>query len=445
MALKALDIYKMLPRTNCKKCGYPTCMAFAMKLAAGKADVSLCPDLDDETRAMLGGATRPPVRKVTIGVGERSFAVGEEFVLFRHEKTFYHQPGLIFELSDTMGPEEIRAVADRVRDDVFHRVGEDLRISGVAVRCISGSAEAFAKAVAAIEECGELPEVLIADDPGLHEAALKVCGNFRPLIHAAGEATIGPLSTIAKKYGCPLVVRSEDPETLVSLAKQAADAGVGEIVLDFAAPTPGAYIAMAIAARQSAVERTAPGLGYPLYLDTTAYDPADAAIIAGILRYAGVIVTRPLTDAGLRSAETLRQNIYTDPQKPIQVTPGLYPVGSPGPDAPVLLTVNFSLTFFTLQGYLEASKVPCWLLIVDTEGLSVLTAVAGGKLTEDLIAKSIKESGIEAKVNHHRLIIPGYAAPISGKTEDATGWKVLVGPRDAAEIGEYLEEEWSGA
>jgi acetyl-CoA decarbonylase/synthase complex subunit gamma len=279
----------------------------------------------------------------------------------------------------------------------------------------------------------------------MHEAALKVCGNFRPLVHAAGTGTIVELCAIVKKYGCPLVIRGENLETLEALAKKAVAAGVEELIFDLAAPTPGAYIARAITVRRSAVERTAPGLGYPLYLDVTAYDPADAAFIAGVLRYAGVIVTKPLTDAGLRAAETLRQNIYTDPQKPIQVTPGLYQVNKPGPDAPVLLTVNFSLTFFTLQGYLEASKVPCWLLIVDTEGLSVLTAVAGGKLTEDLIAKSIKESGIEAKVNHHRLIIPGYAAPISGKTEDATGWKVLVGPRDAAEIGEYLEEEWSGS
>lgn len=445
MALKALDIYKMLPRTNCKKCGYPTCMAFAMKLASGKAEVSLCPDLDDETRALLGGATRPPVGKVKIGVGERSFVVGEEFVLFRHEKTFYHQPGLMFEVSDTMAPGDIRAVVDRVTDDVFHRVGEDLRISGVAIRCESGSAEVFAKAVAAVEECGELPEVLIAQDPAAHEAALKVCGNFRPLIHAADETTIAPMCELAGKYGCPLVVRGEDPERLEALAKQAVAAGVADVVLDPAATTPGAFISRAVAIRTSAVERTSPGLGHPIYLDATACDPADAALIAGILRYAGVIVTKPLADADLRAAETLRQNIYTNPQKPIQVTPGLYLVGKPGPDSPVLLTVNFSLTFFTLQGYLEASKVPCWLLIVDTEGLSVLTAVAGGKLTEDLIAKSIKESGIEEKVTHRRLIIPGYAAPISGKTEDATGWKILVGPRDAAEIGEYLQEEWSGA
>ncbi|NLE27594.1 MAG: acetyl-CoA decarbonylase/synthase complex subunit gamma, partial [Clostridiaceae bacterium] len=229
---------------------------------------------------------------------------------------------------------------------------------------------------------------------------------------------------------------------LAALAGKCADAGVPDIVLDPAPSSLAGFVAIATDIRKAAIGRTEPALGYPLSIDAGAFGDADAAIAAGILKYAGIIVVPPLSPASVEAALTLRQNIYTDPQKPIQVTPGIYPINEPGRNAPVLLTVNFSLTYFTLLGYLEASRIPCYLFIADTEGLSVLTAVAGGKLTETLVADSIKEFGVGDLVDHRLLVIPGYAAPLSGKIEDATGWKVLVGPRDAADLPGYLEKEW---
>ncbi len=442
MALKALDIYRMLPKTNCKKCGFPTCMAFAMKLAAGKADVDLCPDLDPETKALLGGATRPPIRLAEVGVGERSVAVGEEFVLFRHEKTFYHRPGIFFEISDTWPEDRVRAIAERVRDGVVHRVGEDLIVDGVAIRNESGSAERFARTVEAIEACSALPEVLIAEDPQAQAAALAVCGNYRPLIHAATAGNCREMAGLAKKYGCPLAVRARGVEALTALVKDCIAAGANDLLLDCDPASLGDFIATSTLIRKRAIDRSAPELGYPVVFDATPLGLPDAAMVAGILKYAGVIISDPLPAPSTMAALTLRQNIYTDPQKPIQVTPGAYPLNNPGRDAPVLLTVNFSLTYFTLLGYLEAAKIPCILFVVDTEGLSVLTAVAGGKLTETLVAESIRKFGLEEQVDHRRLIIPGYAAPLSGRIEDETGWEVLVGPRDAAEIGEFLETTW---
>jgi acetyl-CoA decarbonylase/synthase complex subunit gamma len=442
MAMKALDIYKLLPKTNCKLCGSPTCLAFAMKLAAGKVDVEQCPDLDPETKALLGGATRPPIRRVKVGVGERSVAVGEEFVLFRHEKTFYHPPGIMVQVSDTWPEEQVRTVVANVRDGIVHRVGMDLMINGVAIRNESGRPEQFAETVAMVEACGDLPEVLIASDPAAHEAALAVCGNFRPLVHAATEETWQALVPLAKRYGCPLAVRAESPEGLAALVGNCTGAGVSGLMLDLAPRTLRDYIVTATRIRRAAIERTEPALGYPIVFDTLPLGLPDATLAAGILKYAGIIVTGPLSTASTEAALTLRQNIYTDPQKPIQVTPGLYPLNDPGRDAPVLLSVNFSLTYFTLLGYLEAAHIPCYLLVVDTEGLSVLTAVAGGKLTETLVAASIRTFDVEKAVDHRRLIIPGYAAPLSGKIEDETGWKVLVGPRDAAELAEFLEKEW---
>jgi acetyl-CoA decarbonylase/synthase complex subunit gamma len=442
MALKALDIYKLLPKKNCKECGDPTCLTFAMKLAAGKADLDLCPYLDEQAKAVLGATTRPPIRLVKIGVGERSFKVGEETVLYRHEKTFYHPPGIVFLVSDTLPAEKIAAETRRVRDESFTRVGSELRFNGIAIENDSGSPETFARAVAAVEqEQAHLPPVLIAKNPAAFPAALVHCGSYRPLLHAATAENSREMCALAKQHGCPLVVRSPDLEGLVRLVKDCTAEGLQDLVLDPAPENLGAFIARSTAVRHMAITRAVPELGYPLYLDAAATGRQDAGLVLGIVKYASVIVTAPLAPGPAKAALTLRQNIYTDPQKPIQMNPGIYRVGTPGRDAPVLLTVNFSLTFFTLQGYLESTRIPCFMLIVDTEGLSVLTAVAAGKLNETLVRDSIKKFGVESEVEHRTLIIPGYASPLSGKIEEVTGWKVLVGPRDAAEIGEFLHEQ----
>ncbi|HEX3002036.1 MAG TPA: acetyl-CoA decarbonylase/synthase complex subunit gamma [Methanoregula sp.] len=443
MALKALDIYKLLPKKNCKECGDPTCLTFAMKLAGGKADVDLCPYLSDEAKSVLGATTRPPIRLVKIGVGVRSFKVGEEFVLYRHEKTFYHPPGIVFRVLDTQSEEEIVAVTKRVRDETLTRVGADLRFNGIAIENASGSAETFARAVATVEKVeAHLPPVLIAQDPAAFTAALVHCGTYRPLLHAATKENFREMCSLAKQHGCPLVIRADTLEGLVQLSKDCNTEGVQDLVMDLAPATLGDFIQRSTAIRQLAITRAVPDLGYPVYLDATRTGQQDAAMALGMVKYASVIVTDPLSAGSAKASLTLRQNIYTDPQKPIQMNPGLYRVGTPDKDAPVLMTVNFSLTFFTLQGYLESTRIPCFMLIVDTEGLSVLTAVAAGKLSEMLVRDSIRKFGLENEVSHRKLIIPGYASPLSGRIEEATGWKVLVGPRDAAEIGEYLHEEW---
>ena len=443
MALKALDIYKLLPKKNCKECGDPTCLTFAMKLAGGKADVDLCPYLSDDAKSVLGASTRPPIRLVKIGVGIRSFKVGEEFVLYRHEKTFYHPPGILFRVLDTMTEAEIVSVTERVRDETFTRVGADLRFNGIAIENKSGSAEMFAKAVATVEKVeAHLPPVLISKDPAALTAALVHCGTYRPLLHAATAENFKEMCAIAKHHGCPLVIRSGTLDGLVQLAKDCNAEGISDLVMDLAPVSLGDFIRRSTEIRQLAISRTVPDLGYPVYLNATENGLDDAALVLGIVKYASVIVTDSLGAGATKASLTLRQNIYTDPQKPIQMNPGLYRVGSPDMNAPVLMTVNFSLTFFTLQGYLESTRIPCFMLIVDTEGLSVLTAVAAGKLNETVVRDAIKKFDVETEVTHRKLIIPGYASPLSGRIEDATGWKVLVGPRDAAEIGEFLHEEW---
>ena len=250
------------------------------------------------------------------------------------------------------------------------------------------------------------------------------------------------MCALVKKHSCPLVVKAHGLDDLTVLVKNCLAEGVKKLVMDLCPQSPGDFITTSTAVRQLAITRAVPDLGYPVFIDATHPYLKDAKIALGILKYASVIITTPLSPASAKAALTLRQNIYTDPQKPIQMNPGLYRIGTPGKDAPVLLTVNFSLTFFTLKGYLESTRIPCFMLIVDTEGLSVLTAVAAGKLNETLVRDAIKKFGLEDLVSHRRIIIPGYASPLSGKIEEETGWKVLVGPRDAAEIGDYLAREW---
>jgi acetyl-CoA decarbonylase/synthase complex subunit gamma len=296
--------------------------------------------------------------------------------------------------------------------------------------------------VAAVETVADLPEVLMAESPAVLEAGLSLCGNYRPLIHAATRKNYKDLCALARKFGCPLAVKGGDLDDLADLTGLCAAEGVSHLVLDLSSSSLHETLNMATAARQHAITRKTPGLGYPVFIDTRASGLKDAALICGVLKYGSVLVTDPIPEETEKALLVLRQNIYTDPQKPIQITPGLYRVGNPGKDSPVLVTVNFSLTYFTLQGYLEASRVPSFMLIVDTEGLSVLTAVAAGKLSETLVHEALVKTGIEQEVAHRTLIIPGYAAPLSGRIEEVTGWKVLVGPRDAADIAEFLEKEW---
>lgn len=439
MALKALDIYKLLPKKNCKECGDPTCLTFAMKLAQGKAEPDACPYLEDEAKAILGASTRPPIQKVTVGMGTLSITVGEEFVFYRHEKTFYHQPSIMYATSDADSDDEIRQVVHQVRGCRLTRIGMDLLLNGLAIIAESGSPQRFAEAIT-VATAGntDLPLVLMASDPGVMEAGLAICGNFMPLIWAADDQNLESFCALAKKYGAPLVVRGKDLENLATTAEACTKCGITQLMLDLSGPE-GEFVRNSTLVRQVALARTVPSLGYPVFYDVR--DTGFSGLICGIAKFASIIVTKPLSRIDMQAALVMRQNIYTDPQKPIQMTPGLYRVGTPTRNDPVFLTVNFSLTYFTLQGYLEATRRSCWLLIVDTEGMSVLTAVAAGKLSESVVKDSLEKFTVAAEVDHRNLIIPGYASPLSGRIEEYTGWKVIVGPRDAAEIAAFMEEE----
>jgi acetyl-CoA decarbonylase/synthase complex subunit gamma len=448
VAPTGLDIYKLLPKTNCKECGFPTCLAFAMKLAQKGTELDKCPYVSDEAKTALDAASAPPIKLVTIGAGERAFAIGNEVAMFRHEKTFYHQPGLVARVkSDDAALAEVAARAGGYE---VERVGMTLRLDGLAVEHAGGDAAAYAAAVAAARAAAPgLPLVLMSADAAAIDAALAGGGAAdKPLVHAATAANWQAMAEVAKKHGCPLAIRAEsgDVVALAELSEQVRGAGVEDIILDAGTSTLASDLVAFTQLRRLALKKGARALGFPIFA-LSAVPTWQAELVRAtqaVAKYAGVVALDHLEPAELYSLLTLRQNIYTDPQKPIQVEPGLYEIGAVTADSPLLITTNFSLTYFSVSGEVEGAGVPSWLLVADSDGQSVLTGWAAGKFDAEKIAKTVKDSGIEQKINHKKLVIPGHVAGLSGETEEELpGWQIMVGPRDAVDIPSYLKTVWS--
>jgi acetyl-CoA decarbonylase/synthase complex subunit gamma len=444
MALTGLDIYKLLPKTNCKECGFPTCLAFAMKLAQKGTELNKCPYVSDESKAALDAASAPPIRLVTVGTGERKIEVGNEVVLFRHEKTFIHQPGLVIRVKDN-DPNLADAVAQADAYEV-ERVGMRLSLNGIAVENASGDAGVFAKAVGVVQAKTTLPLILMAEQPAVMEAGLNVAGKDKPLIYAAGPDTWQAMAELAKKFACPLAIWADrDLSALATMAENVTKAGVQDIVLDPGARDLAGNVALFTQLRRLALKKNFRLLGFPIIAFASAPTLEEEAILAAeaIAKYAGIVVLDHFNPSMVYPLMTLRQNVYTDPQKPIQVEPKLYEVGAPGANSPLLITTNFSLTFFTVSGEVEGSGVPSWLLVADADGLSVLTSWAAGKFDAEKIAKTVRASGLADKLAPKKLVIPGYVASLSGEVEEELpGWQILVGPREAVDIPAYLKNVW---
>lgn len=444
MALTGLDIYKLLPKTNCGDCGSPTCLAFAMKLASKQTSLDGCPHVSDEAKAELGSASQPPIRLVTIGTGDRKVELGNETVLFRHEETFYHQTALAIRLNED-DPEAESRLED-INKLHFVRVGEDISVDLVALTEESGDPEKYSTFV---ERCGadtNLAFILISRSPDCLKAALKKAGDTRPLIHAATGENFEEMAGLARQYSCPLAVRGEGPKETARLAARIKELGVEDLVLDTSPASLRDELADQVIIRRQALKNHFRPLGYPTIAYTdSATNKFSQALEASVFiaKYAAIVVTDLAEPEYILSLLTARQNIYTDPQKPIQVEPKLYEVGSPDRSSPLLVTTNFSLTYFTVEGEVEASRVPAYLLIVDTEGTSVLTAWAADKFNAETITQALNESGVAEKLDHKNLVLPGYVAVLSGKLEDESGWKVLVGPKEASGIPKFLKTKRS--
>ncbi len=445
MALTGIQIYKLLPKTNCGECGVPTCLAFAMNLAAGKAELDACPSVSEEAKAELADASAPPISVVVIGAGEKKLKLGGETVLFRHEKTFVNPPGIAVLVTDEMGDQDVAGRLERFKTLEYERVGLTLRADLVAVKAISGDTDRFTSLVTKVKNETDGGLILMTEDAGVMEAGLKVCADRRPLIYAATKENADAMAGLSKEHGCPLAVRGDGLDELSELTTKLAEDGLKELVIDSGARSVRKAFEDHVAIRRGALLKKYKPLGFPtitLPCEMTD-DLMQETLMASLFvaKYGGIIVLSDLQGHSLFPLLLARMNIYTDPQRPMATSAGIYEIGGPNEESPVLITSNFSLTYFIVSGEIEASRVPAWLVIVDTEGLSVLTAWAAGKFVGDAVGMAMKKCGILEKVSHKKVIIPGYAAAISGDLEEELGdWDVLVGPRESAHIPAYLKE-----
>jgi len=443
MPLTGIEIYKLLPKTNCGECGVPTCLAFAMSLASGKAELAKCPHVSEEARTRLAEAAAPPILPITIGIGERALKVGGETVLFRHEKRFENPAGLAMLVSDNMDEAEINARLEKTKTLKYERVGLTLHPDLVAVKNDSGDAQKFAAVAGKVKQNSDCHIILMSASPDNLAAALKVCADRRPLLYAATEETADRLAALAKEFACPVVAKSSSLDGLAQLTGKLTGLGVKNLVLDSGARTVRKAFEDQIVIRNAALKKFRafgfPTITFPCEMTT---NPLKETLLASmfIAKYAGIIVLSDFKGESLFPLLVERMNIYTDPQRPLATKEGIYEINNPKDDSPVLITSNFSLTYFIVSGEIENSKVPCWLLVKDTEGLSVMTAWAAGKFGADTMAPFVKKCGIDVKVKHRKLVIPGYIASESGGLEEELpGWQVMVGPREGAHIPAYLK------
>ena len=443
MALSGVQIFKLLPKTNCKKCGHPTCLAFAMKLAQRQASLDLCPDVSEEAKKVLGEASAPPIRPVTLGAGDIAVKMGEETVLFRHDKTFVNQSAFAVEVKDTMSSDEINAVVAQVLSSEIDRVGQKLRIDAIFVSNASGDAGKFEAAVKSIAaKAPTVPLILSTTDPVAAEAAVKIVAANKPLLYGANESNADAMANIAKTHKVSLGVVAKDLDGLTALTDKIKGLGVEDLVLDSGARSAKEILRDNTYIRRGALKKGNKSVGYPIITFAQRDEVMLETLIAslGVMKYASIVVMSSIDRWKSLALFTLRQNIYTNPQVPLQVKQDIYPIGTPTGDSPLLITSNFSLTYFIVSGEIEGSKVPVRLAVLDTEGLSVLTGWAAGKFTAGKIAQFIQESGIEKEISHRELIIPGYVAILSGSIEDKLpGWKITVGPREANGLPAFLK------
>lgn len=444
MALTGIQIYKLLEGTNCKECGYPTCLAFAMKLAAKQADPEDCPHLSEEAKATLLASAAPPQRLVTLKANGNEVKAGNEVVLFRHEKTFYNKPGLFVRVRDDQPAEALKQTVAAVDAYNTNYVGIDLALDGIAVEAAGADGGAFAAAISAVREVSHKPLILIASDPAVMAAGLQAVDGEAPLIYAATGDNWEAMVELAKQHKASLAVSAATLDELADLTERVKGAGVEDMVLDPAARDMSGALTLNTQIRRLAIKQNFRPLGYPVIaFPGSAGDPAHESVLAAqaISKYAGFVVLDTFTPELAYALLVLRENIYTDPQKPIQVQPGVYEINDPKPEDPVLVTTNFSITYFSVANEVESTGLPAWLLVTDAEGMSVLTAWAAGKFDAERIAKSVKTFNLADKVSRKRIVLPGHVAVLSGELEEELpDWEVRVGPREAVDLPSFMKE-----
>ncbi|MDD5120352.1 MAG: acetyl-CoA decarbonylase/synthase complex subunit gamma [Candidatus Omnitrophica bacterium] len=440
MALSGLDIYKLLPKTNCRQCGFATCLAFAMQLAKKAVQIEKCPFISPEAKAILEAQALPPIKPLILGLNESKFEIGNETVMFRHEEKFRNPAGVGIIIEDSLSDEEIKSRLDKINHLVFERIGQLLEVNLVALKQ-NKDTKRFLEATKILLSNTAKQVVLMPKDLLALKQAAEIAKSRVPLIYCARENNFKEVGAICKEFNLPLVVTADSLGALSLLTKELNALGVNNLILDTGLKSVADKIWDLTQIRRQALKKSNRALGYPTLAivdKACSYDEAMEAT-AYISKYAGIVLIKGIEAWEVISILTLRQNIYTDPQKPLQIDPKLYPIGNVNDKSPLLVTTNFSLSYYTVLGEVEASKIPSYILSVDTQGMSVLTAWAAEKFNAETITKSLEASGAKGVVKHKNLIIPGYVAMMSGDLQDASGFNIIVGPKEAAGIPAFLK------
>lgn len=441
MALSGIEIFKLLPKTNCKECGFPTCLAFAMQLASFKTEIEKCPYVGGETKEIISSSQAPPIRKVIIG---EDFRIGEETVLFRHEKTFVNPPGIALLIKDTEDKKRWEEKIDSFNALTFERIGLNLKAHLLFLENASQVASKFKELVLFADKDNNRCLCLSSENLDSLTCAIEITKQKRPLIYAANSSNLEKIAHIAKAYNLPIVAKGDGLEDLASLTERLSSYGIKDIVLDSNPKTIQEALYHQIAIRRQALNLFRP-FGFPtiVFPCRLTDDIMKATLYASIfiMKYAGIIVLEELKGESLFPLLVLSLNIYTDPQRPMAIEEKVYEINKPNEKSPVCITTNFSLTYFIVSSEIETSNVPTHLMIMDTGGLSTLTSWSAGKFNGPLIATFVKKSKIEERISHKKLIIPGYVASIKGEIEEELkDWEVVVGPREASDIPIFLQK-----
>ena len=446
MGLTGIQIFKLLPKTNCGECGVPTCLAFAMNLASGKAELDKCPYVSEEAKEKLASESAPPIRPLTIGTGEYAVKVGGETVLFRHEKTFVNPPGFAVLVSTAEDEASVAGKIERFKKAQYDRVGLTLRAEMFAVKDANGDAAKFSALAKRISDEVGAALVLMSDSVDVLTAAVDSCKEKKPLLYAATAANVEAMGNLAKAAGCPLAVKGDGSlDSVIALTEKLTAMGLKDLVIDTGTRNLKKAFEEQVVIRRAALKDRFRPLGFPTIILANEIGDGlmeEALVVATfVAKYGAVMVMSDLQPHVIFPLLLERLNIYTDPQRPMTAEQGIYPINNPDENSPVLVTCNFSLTFFIVTGEIESSRVPSWLCVQDTEGLSVMTAWAAGKFSGESVGTFINKCGIKDKVKHKNLIIPGYSAGISGELEEELGkdWSISIGPREASQIPKFLK------
>ncbi|UCH31898.1 MAG: acetyl-CoA decarbonylase/synthase complex subunit gamma [Candidatus Bathyarchaeota archaeon] len=464
--LSPIDVYMLLPKTNCKECGEENCMAFAAKLVNREMTLEQCPPLLKKENAKaykdLWEMLKPPIKEVSIGSDDQAIKIGGKYVMYRHEFTYTNPTAIAIDVTDEMLDEEIVRRVKKTQQFSYEYIGSTLKLNMIAIRSTSNDPDKFKTCVRKVAEHTKMPFILCTFDPKISEAGLMAAPKAQPLLYAATKDNWKDMAELALMYKCPLAVFAPNNVTLLrSLAKTLLQYGVKDLVLDpgtLSGDGLGAMINNFTMIRRAAAKRGDEILGFPLIgtpIATWIENPEasaevnswNEAYLAATLidRYADILILHSTEGWVLLPNVVLRQNIYTDPRKPVAVEPGLRVLGTPNENSPVMFTTNFALTFYTVASDIESGGIDSYLLVVDSEGIAVDCAVAGRKLTAEKVAEALKEAKMEEKVKHKKLIIPGKAARLSGEIEETSGWEIMVGPRDSSDIPKYLKEKWNSS